>query len=124
MFGWRPMNMADPLAKDLTVYKINLKEGQACIWDSKTIHCNCQPLGERLRACVYVSMLPRENATEKDLEKKIAYFEDKRLTCHWSYGVSMTLNPKNSRYGDTNPRAPTSLNIRQLNEIQRGLVGY
>ncbi len=123
MFGWRPINIADPLVKDLRVYKINLKEGQACIWDSKTTHCNVQPLGEQLRACVYVSMLPAIGCPEKDLERRLNYFEDRRLTNHWSYN-QMTVNPRNSRYGNTNPRAPPSLNIKELNEVQKGLVGY
>jgi hypothetical protein len=123
MFGWRPVNIADPLVKDLKVYKINLKEGQACIWNSKTCHTNCQPLSSNLRMATYVSMLPRENCPDKDFGKKIKYFEEKRVTNHWAH-TGVTCNPKTSRYGDCNPRAPASLNIKELNEIQRGLVGY
>lgn len=123
MFGWREMNMGNPLLKDLKLYKINLKAGQAVIWNSKTIHTNCQPLSDNLRCAVYISMMSREGAYEEDIEKRIKYFEEKRITNHWSY-FGLKVNPKNPIRWCNNPRAPVSLNIDNLNDIQKRLVGY
>lgn len=123
-YGWFQVNMGDPLFQDLEVLKINLEPGQICFWSSKTAHFNCQPQSESLRMAAYVSMMPRKGCDDATLEKRIKAFEDRRLTNHWAVGKQFSINPKNSRYGSKNPRAPESLNIKKLNKVQRRLVGY
>lgn len=123
-YYWNLVQMGDPLVKDLPLYKINLKAGQACIWSSKTIHCNTKPTGENLRLAVYVSMLPKKGCSEKDLEKRINYFETGRITNHHAYGRQFKANGKSDMRGSQVHRAPKSLDFKDLNKEQRQLVGY
>jgi hypothetical protein len=123
-YRWDLVQMGDPLIKDLPIYKINLKSGQACIWSSKVIHCNCGPTRDNLRLAVYVSMMPRNDCPQKDIEKRIRYFETGRITSHWCYGKQFKANGKSDMRGSQVHRAPKNLDFKDLNEEQRQLVGY
>jgi ectoine hydroxylase-related dioxygenase (phytanoyl-CoA dioxygenase family) len=123
-YHWNLVQMGDPLIRDLPIYKINLKAGQACIWSSSTIHCNFIDKKSDLRLAIYVSMMPRDGCSEKDLEKRIKYFETGRITNHDCYGRRFKANGKSDMRGSQVHRAPKSLDFKDLNKEQRSLVGY
>lgn len=120
-YGWYTIQMGDPLLASLPIYKINLQPGEICLWNSKTFHCNMQPLSDNLRMAAYVSMIPRSTATSEDLEKRIKAFEEGKGTGHWQCGPAFKTLPTISRYGGYRPR---KIEKPKLNNIQKRLVGY
>ena len=64
------------------------EKGSLILWDSRTFHQGIESRIERkipnIRNVIYVSMLPRNTATEYDLKKKRKAFNKKRTTSHWS----------------------------------------
>lgn len=120
---WHP-EMGDPAIKDLEILKICLEPGQIALWDSRTIHCNCQPTSENLRMACYVSMQPRHYATESQLERRIQAFEAGKLTGHWIGGPLFGIN--SNRYSQQSLHADPSFNLKKkdLCLFQQRLVGY
>lgn len=44
------------------------------LWDSRSLHFNCMPSGNRDRVCTYVTMAPSKLLSDEDMRKrKIAY---------------------------------------------------
>jgi len=64
------------------------KEGDLVLWDSRTVHWGYAPPAEAPdsapRMCAYVSYLPRQMATDKQLERKREVFGQRRMTSHWA----------------------------------------
>ena len=84
--------------------KIKCPKGSLVLWDSRTIHCDIEPNKSRsipnFRAIIYLCYLPRNLASEKDIQKKQKAFEELRTTSHWPCKIK--LNPKHPRtYGNT-----------------------
>lgn len=109
----------DPLFTARDYLKICCKPGDLILFDSRMFHCNTA--GKKPRACLYVSMQPRERATEKELENRIKWYENGRMTGHWCYGPFLKPTGKEARWGGPKPEA---IEIAKLNQLQRRLVGY
>lgn len=67
--------------------KVCAKAGDLILWDSRTIHWNTNPKGERTRFATYVCYCPRSFMTEEELEKKREIFEQRKGTTHWPVSV-------------------------------------
>jgi hypothetical protein len=76
-----------PLPSDDRVIRVQLLAGQMVLWDSRVAHMNFYGPEERL--VQYVSYLPRNVATQKDLEKRLLYRENRRTTSHWAAPVEV-----------------------------------
>jgi len=63
--------------------KICANQGDLILWDSRTIHWNASPTGERTRFITYVCYCPRDWMCEKDLEQKLEIFQARKGTTHW-----------------------------------------
>ena len=67
---------------------IKCPRGYGVFWDSRTLHYG-NPVQKNAsenynyRCVVYVCMVPRKFANEKDLEKRKKIFNDLRMTSHW-----------------------------------------
>ncbi|KAI5480129.1 hypothetical protein MNV49_001789 [Pseudohyphozyma bogoriensis] len=46
--------------------KVCAGPGDLILWDSRTVHYNCTPKGDRDRVCTYICMAPARLMTEKD----------------------------------------------------------
>lgn len=80
--------------------RVAAPKGSLVLWDSRAIHCNSQARQGRktLRQVVYVCMVPREFATDRQLEKKWDNFVLKRTTSHWPHrGARFSLHPMRNR---------------------------
>ena len=120
-YGWYRIQMGDPLVTELPIYKLNLEPGQIAIWNSKTFHCNMQPLSKNLRLAAYVSMMPRKGATKEELQKRIKTFEEGKGTNHFTYGPQFSTLPLVSRFGGYRLQ---EVEIPNLTSVQKRLVGY
>ena len=122
---WQAADMNDPELAKCPIIKICAPAGYLLLWDSRTFHCNYNPSGEKPRMCTYVSMSPREGVDEATLKKRQKYYEEGRMTGHWTANSPwFKMNPKEPRtYGGPNNK-PEAVEIATLNEVQRGLVGY
>ncbi|ORY26760.1 hypothetical protein BCR39DRAFT_578472 [Naematelia encephala] len=72
-----PFDMDDVkwyLGQGCEVVKVCGGQGDLLLWDSRTIHWNCSPLGTQTRFCQYVTYVPRNLMTEKQLEQKLEVF--------------------------------------------------
>jgi hypothetical protein len=116
--------MGDPAIKDLAVLKICLEPGELCLWDSRTIHCNCQPSDQSLRMACYVSMQPKDWTSDAQRERRIQAFEAGKLTGHWTSGPLFGIN--SNRYSQHSLHANPEFNCRRkdLSVLQQRLVGY
>lgn len=99
--------------------------GSLVLWDSRTIHCGTEAVRGRaepgVRNVVYVCYQPRAMASERQLAKKRAAFEQQRLTSHWPCKVK--LFPKMPRtYGEA-VLPMTELPAPRLNALGLRLAG-
>ncbi|WVQ84276.1 hypothetical protein IAT38_006428 [Cryptococcus sp. DSM 104549] len=62
--------------------KVCAEPGDTILWDSRTLHYNVRPTGERDRVCTYVCMAPASLLTEEDREIRKTSFELYRGTTH------------------------------------------
>lgn len=67
----------------VTEIKVESEAGDLILWDSRTIHFNCAPTGDRTRVVVYVCMAPASHASKETLERKAEIFEQRLATTHW-----------------------------------------
>ena len=105
---------------------IKCPAGSIVLWDSRTIHCGRECIKEReksnFRGVSYVCMKPRSLSTEKDLEKKIKAYQDKRTTSHWPNKVKLfSKNPRT--YGKELPLI-NDIVEPNLTELGKRLVGF
>jgi len=63
--------------------KVCAGEGDLILWDSRTIHWNASPVGERTRFVTYVCYCPRSLMTQEQLDKKLEVFRAHKGTTHW-----------------------------------------
>ncbi|KAH9842200.1 Phytanoyl-CoA dioxygenase [Teratosphaeria destructans] len=63
--------------------KVCAEPGDLLIWDSRTPHYNLSPTSDRPRFCIYTCYMPVADASQEDLLRKKAAFEDRMLTSHW-----------------------------------------
>jgi len=97
--NWHKLEKEELVGKE---YKdLHVPAGAAVLWDSRSWHQNTNKSTGEERLVVYVCMLPRENAanTSKQAEKRLKYFEDKRITSHWPYTVHVN-GSQPQTYGD------------------------
>jgi len=105
---------------------IKCPAGSIVLWDSRTIHMGQEPLKERIkdnmRCVAYLCYMPRYNASEANLAKKIKAFEELRTTNHWAHKPKLfPVNPRT--YGEELPEIEPIPNPI-LNDLGRKLVGY
>jgi len=123
--GFCPVDPLDPSLRGCQVVKPCLEEGDLLLFDSRTMHCNIAPLSENMRMCVYISMQPRKNSTQAELEKRQKLFQEGRMTGHWCYGPYMTVCEKSPRemYMKGLP-IPGGIDIAQMNPHRLRMIGY
>lgn len=114
------------LSKGCKKKYIKCPAGSIVLWDSRTIHCGRECLKQRvnknMRGVSYVCMMPRNNVSQKMMDKRIKAFEELRTTSHWANKIS--LFPKNPRtYGKELPNI-NQINAPILSDIGKNLVGY
>ena len=108
--------------------KIMCPKGSLVFWDSRTIHSGVEPNRSRekinFRAIIYLCYMPRDQATEKQLEKHRNAFRELRMTTHWPCKVK--LFPKKPRtYGNANSLPIiTPIDKPIISEIGMRLIGY
>jgi hypothetical protein len=112
--------------------RIRRNPGDMVLWYSTTPHQSDAPTVDSTHdaACIFVSMAPRKYATSKELEKRIAAFEERRTTSHWPIRGFHTF-PKRPRlwskeaitaFDQRNPRVNPP--DPELTPLGRRLVGY
>lgn len=125
--NWMLADIEDSTLANLDIVKPCAPAGSLIIWDDRTFHCNRMPDKDHFRMGLYVSMQPRERATEKELTKRIEAYENGRQSGHWCYGDRFYINPHHPRsYGKDIPKMePEDLEISPANTYLRGrLIGY
>ena len=120
-----PIDPEDSVLADCPVVKPCLEEGEILLWDSRTFHCNIAPQSQNPRICIYVSMQPKSQATQAELQKRIELYQEGRMTGHWCYGPFFSVCGKepNPMYTQGIPR-PGAPEIAPLNPVRRKLIGY
>jgi hypothetical protein len=63
--------------------KVCAEPGDLLLWDSRTPHYNLSPEGSTPRFCIYTCYMPVADATQEDLGRKKAAFENWLGTTHW-----------------------------------------
>ena len=106
--------------------KIKCQKGSLVFWDSRTIHCACDVMKERLqpnfRAIVYLCYMPRRLCDKKNLEKKKKAFLEMRTTNHYPCKIKLfSKNPQT--YGKELPET-TIINKPLLTDIGYKLAGF
>jgi len=95
------------------------------LFNSKVAHCSypgmpgCDP-----RFALYVSMVPRSYLSKEELAKKVKYYEENRMTSHWSFGPYFSANGGVRIYNERKPVIPESPHLLELTPLMRRLAGY
>ncbi|GAA6032119.1 hypothetical protein JCM8097_007082 [Rhodosporidiobolus ruineniae] len=63
--------------------KTELNPGDLVIWDSRTVHYNVPPRGDRDRVAAYTCFMPARLAAPEQLKRKQELFESRQMTTHW-----------------------------------------
>ncbi len=105
---------------------IKCTAGSLVLWDSRTIHCGTEARKGRdtpkMRIVGYVSYMPRAQATQSMLTKKIKAFEDMRTTNHWAQKPKLFPRTPHT-YGGELPDI-VAQNPPILTNLGRKLAGY
>lgn len=84
---------------------MDVDAGDLILWDSRLIHWNRAPTGERTRVVVYVCFFPAARFTEEQRVRKRELFEGLRQTTHWPQkGVSHGGVPQRNGVDDPHHR--------------------
>ena len=105
--------------------RITCPRGSMVLWDSRTVHCGVEPLPREtpnFRCVVYTCYMPRSMATPKQIEKRIAAFESRRMTTHWPCKVKLFGKEPRTYGGELYETTP--LPSPELSSVGRRLVGY
>ena len=66
--------------------------GSLILWDSRLVHqgllCSRNRSKPNIRCVIYICMMPRNKASEKQLKKKQTAFKQMRMTTHWPHQIS------------------------------------
>ncbi|UPL00743.1 hypothetical protein LCI18_011677 [Fusarium solani-melongenae] len=97
--------------------KINAEPGDLLLWDSRTPHYNVSPEGEVPRFCTYTCYMPVAEATQEDLVRKKAAFDNLQSTTHWPNamhvgGIPVLRDGKPCPYNTGKPREAPVLSER------------
>ncbi|KAM0544240.1 hypothetical protein ACHAPJ_011929 [Fusarium lateritium] len=97
--------------------KINAEPGDLLVWDSRTPHYNLSPEGTSPRFCTYTCYMPVADATQEDLIRKKAAFENLQSTTHWPNamhvgGIPILRDGKPCPYNTGKPREAPKLTNR------------
>ena len=97
--------------------KINAEPGDLLVWDSRTPHYNLSPEGTSPRFCAYTCYMPVADATQEDLIRKKAAFENLQSTTHWPNamhvgGIPILRDGKPCPYNTGKPREAPKLTNR------------
>lgn len=68
--------------------KVCAGEGDLILWDSRLVHWNASPVGERVRFAAYVCYCPRALMDEAGLARKLEVFRARKSTTHWPVSLS------------------------------------
>lgn len=124
--GFDVVEVSDSLFDNTRAIKICAPPGHLLLWDSRTVHCNCTPKYKpgkiRKRMCTYVSMQPCEFATTKELEKRIKWYKEGRLTGHICFGSSLEATAPRPRYPGAKPDSEEIALV--LNDLMARLIGF
>ncbi|KLT43804.1 hypothetical protein CC85DRAFT_231514, partial [Cutaneotrichosporon oleaginosum] len=74
--------MAWYAARGVTKRKVEAKAGDLILWDSRVVHWNEDPIGERIRLAAYVCYCPRSLIAEDVLSKRVQLFYTRTWTNH------------------------------------------
>jgi len=115
--------------------RVTCPKGGMVLWDSRVIHCNATALPEREkptpRMVIYVCMTPKKLITQKDLIKKIKYFNEGRTTNHYPHRIKVfpklphlrTIEEK-QKYQQIIENADKLFQPPKLTPLGRKLVGF
>ncbi|EWZ30196.1 uncharacterized protein FOBCDRAFT_263786 [Fusarium oxysporum Fo47] len=97
--------------------KVNAGPGDLIVWDSRTPHYNVSPEGTQPRFCTYTCYMPAADATQEDLKRKKAAFENLQGTTHWPNamhvgGIPVLRNGEPCPYNTNRPRKAPELTNR------------
>lgn len=108
--------------------RITCPPGSLVLWDSRTIHYGAKPERTRatpnIRMIVYVCMMPRSYATEKQLVRRRELFEQKRVCKH--HPIDIHPFPPNPRKWSKDDVKEPMIEIPhpQLTDLGKRLAGY
>ena len=104
--------------------KVCAQPGDLLLWDSRTLHYNVPPTGNRDRSCTYVCMAPAKLLSDDDRKKRTDAFNECRGTTHVPFASIYSKAHRPAIRGDTgepdpmdtgkprNPRKPTDLVLK------------
>ncbi|CAK7216892.1 hypothetical protein SEUCBS140593_003018 [Sporothrix eucalyptigena] len=105
--------------------KVNAGPGDLILWDSRTPHYNLSPVGNKPRFCTYTCYMPVAEATEGELLKKKAAFDERQSTTHWPNAMHVGGPPvlrQGKRCPYDTPERRTKVAV-ELTEVGHRLTG-
>lgn len=122
-WSWSKADLSYEKFQDLRVIRICAPPGSLTLFNGKMFHANTSPKSGA-RMCTYVSMQPRELSTEKELAKRIKLYETGRMTGHWCAGPLFEATSKEPFARGRTVNRPDEIEIAELNDLRRKLIGY
>ncbi|KAJ1570144.1 hypothetical protein HK096_001159 [Nowakowskiella sp. JEL0078] len=61
---------------------VKASAGSLILWDSRTVHMGALPVTDNLRMVMYVCMIPRDMATQEQLDNRISAFDSLKTSTH------------------------------------------
>lgn len=62
--------------------KVCADAGDLILWDSRTVHWNCSPVGTQPRLATYVCYCPRDVADEEAMERRLTLWRERKGSTH------------------------------------------
>lgn len=110
-FDWYKFNDTNKgnewmLNQGLKPVKVVAPKGSLVLWDSRTAHCSSPPVSDSIRHCIYICMVPKDRATDKDLVEKQSIFHQRLGTNHSPVRGIITTDESMLLQNNESPRPP------------------
>lgn len=85
-YKWEVIDIDSPVFSGCRLFKPQVKAGEILLFDSRLAHCFIPSRSNNYRMVMYVCMMPRSGATQKEIEKRQKLYIKNDMTGHWCYG--------------------------------------
>ena len=85
-YKWEVIDIDHPTFSTCRLIKPRVKAGEILLFDSRIAHCFVPSRSNNYRMVMYVCMMPRQGANQKEIEKRQKLYVENSMTGHWCYG--------------------------------------
>jgi hypothetical protein len=124
-YKWEVIDINHPVYEGCRILKPRVKAGHILLFDSRLSHCFLPSRSQNYRMVMYVCLMPRSGANQKEIEKRQKIYSKNGMTGHWCYGPWFSENAQPFTPGrkQITPQPYLPPPIHTLSETRQNMIG-